>query len=104
MNFGAVLKRFGPFLLTFVAGLAIASFFVSVSAPSFNFSSSKRMNRGHHKCKKMVGEYERLREENLRLRLENEELRFGSSRMNAAPGPEVEVPMPPPPPKAPRVQ
>lgn len=101
MDFLAVVKRVVPFLLTFIAGLAIASIFVTVTAPSFSVSS-KRMNRGHHRCKKMNAELENLRDENLRLRMQVEELRFRTSSDLVAPGPEFEVPTPPAPPVAPK--
>lgn len=92
MEFIAVLKRVVPFLLTFVAGLAIASFFVPLAAPSFKWES-KRYKRGyHHKCRDMQSEVQRLRDENLRLKLEVEQIR------TIGPGPEFEVPTPPAPP------
>lgn len=91
MDFIAVFKRVVPFFLTFAAGLAIASFFVPLTAPSFKWES-KRYNRGyHHKCREMQSEVERLRNENLRLKLEVEQIR------TAGPGPEFEVPTPPAP-------
>lgn len=101
MDFIAVVKRVVPFLLTFVAGLAIASIFVTVAAPSLSLSS-KRMNRGHHRCKNLSSELENLRDENLRLRMQVEELRFRTGNDLSAPGPEFEVPAPPAPPIAPR--
>lgn len=95
MEFVAVIKRIVPFLLTFAAGLAIASIFVPLTAPSFNWSA-KRSHRSHHKCDRMKSEYRNLRDENLRLKMEVEELKF------KGPGPEFEVPTPPAPPAAPR--
>lgn len=83
MRFLALIKRFIPFFLTFALGLFIASFFVSVAAPSFNFK-----NRGwKHR------EYHRLRYENERLRervrrLENERLNNDF---------ELDINVPPPP-------
>lgn len=91
MGITAVIKRVVPFFLTFAAGLAIASIFISVSAPSFNWAS-KRAYRGHHKCERMRSEYRDLREENLRLKLENEQLR--EARTVTA----FEAPLPPAPP------
>lgn len=37
MCFKSVIKRVAPFLLTFSVGLLIASFFVTVAAPNFQF-------------------------------------------------------------------
>ena len=37
------IKRFFPFLLTFAAGLVIASFFVTVTAPSFQFNTKRKI-------------------------------------------------------------
>ena len=46
MCFKSVIKRVAPFLLTFAVGLFIASFFVTVAAPSFEF---KRSNFRRHR-------------------------------------------------------
>lgn len=59
-----LLKRFAPFFITFALGLFIASFFVSVAAPNFQFRRQRMMRQ----CR----EVENLRYENQRLR---EELR-----------------------------
>lgn len=92
------IKRFFPFLLTFGAGLLVASFFVTVSAPQFNFG---KRNEWRHKkyCKK---ENERLRRENERLKRELAEREAINSSdeimlLDVPPLP----PMPPAPPKAP---
>ena len=53
MNFISVIKRIAPFLLTFAVGLFIASFFVTVTAPNFEF---KRGGFKRHR------EYDRQRE------------------------------------------
>jgi hypothetical protein len=58
------LKRFLPFLLTFAAGLFIASFFVSVAAPFSGFSRGERRN----------GYFRMLRMENQRLQDRVDEL------------------------------
>lgn len=101
MLYLGVLKRVLPFLLTFAAGLFIASFFINISAPSFNFKRSSK------KCR----ESRQLRYENERIKRENADLRRQLEQaagmktdwtINAGPGHfEADVP-PPPPPPAPR--
>ena len=97
MLYKGVLKRVLPFFLTFAAGLFIASFFVSIASPSFNFP------RRSHKYREM----HRLRMENQDLRRSNSELRrqLEEARRNAEMTPSADfdfyVP-PPPPPPAPR--
>ncbi len=61
-------KRFLPFFLTFAVGLFIASFFVSIAAPSFQFPNrgSKRKHREEDLRRDL--EIQTLREENLRLK------------------------------------
>ena len=58
------IKRFLPFLLTFAAGLFIASFFVNIAAPFSGFSRGERRN----------GYIRMLRMENQRLQDRVEEL------------------------------
>lgn len=97
MLYKGVLKRVLPFFLTFAAGLFIASFFVSIASPSFNFP------RRSHKYREM----HRLRMENQDLRKSNSELRrqLEDARRNTEVTPSADfdfyVP-PPPPPPAPR--
>ncbi len=63
-------KRIVPFFLTFAVGLFIASFFVTVAAPSFQFKS-RNWKRNHRQYdRQMELENQRLRDENLRLRRE----------------------------------
>jgi hypothetical protein len=98
-------KRFLPFLLTFAAGLFIASFFVSVTAPSFQFGRDRGKRR--HDCKRVKMEAQDLRDENSRLKEEIEQLRRNPMTLDyvhpafdlPADG---EVPPPPPPKRAPR--
>lgn len=66
MFYKNILKRVAPFLLTFAAGVFIASFFVTIAAPNFNM----RPGRGSHKYREMQ-----------RLRIENRELREEKARM-----------------------
>lgn len=102
MLYLGVLKRVIPFFLAFAAGLFIASFFISISTPSFNFPRRSQKFR----------EVQRLRDENRELRRANGELRkqLDDARRSA----ELTFPMdsdvmpielaPPPPPPAPRVR
>ena len=61
-------KRIVPFFLTFAVGLFIASFFVTIAAPSFQFTnrSWKRNHRQYDRQREI--EIQRLREENMRLK------------------------------------
>lgn len=95
-----VLKRIVPFFLTFAAGLFIASFFVTIASPSFNFQRrSYKMN-----------EMRRLRDENRELRRRNDMLRMQVEEAGRTNGTSfafdtAEVPLePPPPPPPPRVR
>ena len=67
--FIALLKRFAPFFITLTLGLFIASFFVTIAAPRFNF----KRNRAMRQCREMQA----LRYENQRLRqeLQNQQMR-----------------------------
>jgi hypothetical protein len=92
-----MLKRIIPFIATFVIGLIVASFFVSI-IPSFNFKRDGKCRKGHKE----------LRYENERLRVENEHLKSQSEftrevvPMRAEEIPNVELPVPPIPPVAPK--
>jgi hypothetical protein len=98
-------KRFLPFLLTFAAGLFIASFFVSVTAPSFKFGRDGGKRR--HDCKRVRVEIQNLREENSRLRDEIEQLRRNPINLDYV-RPAFDLPadseVPPPPPPPPSVR
>lgn len=81
-------KRVISFILTFVAGLIVASFFVSIM-PRFEFKRGGRHGRKHH--------FEELQRENEQLRQENERLKM--EKMNAEDfDMHIDAPMPPPPP------
>ena len=73
MFYKGFLKRIIPFFLTFAAGLFIASFFVSIAAPNFNW----RRGRSHrmHECWRVNTENEELRRDSYRMKRELEELR-----------------------------
>lgn len=96
MQFIGIIKRVIPFFLTFAAGLFIASFFVSLSAPSFDGVRKHRSEKyGKKYCR---SENERLRAENERLRNELLLLKEESLKVNFD---ELELNVPPPPPPAP---
>lgn len=98
MMFLGVLKRIVPFFLTFAAGLFIASFFINIASPSFNFP------RKSHKFREM----QRLRQDNDRLQRENAELRRQLEETGVKTGWAItsgpQTFDPPTPPPAPRVQ
>ncbi len=60
-------KRIVPFFLTFAFGLLIASFFVSVALPRFQFPN-RGFNRHRQYHQQMEFENQRLRDENSRLK------------------------------------
>jgi len=102
MSFIAILKRVAPFLLTFAAGLFIASFFVTIAAPSFN--GFKRNPSRYREFKRMKGDIEELRREKCRLKEEIRQLRSERRVIVEAVDPLAEVDVyavpPPPPPRA----
>ena len=101
MRWLGLVKRFIPFLLTFSLGLLIASFFVSVAAPSFQFGNRAK-NRGWK-----YREYNRLKHENRQLRERVERLEREKNMTVSEFDIDVNVPpppMPPLPPPPPRVR
>ncbi len=108
MFYTGLFKRIIPFVLTFAAGLLLASFFVSIT-PNFKGWRSDRGGRRWHEKRQLVIENENLRE---RLRATEEELRELRRSLpdhdaefvipNAVPPVELEAPHPPPPPRKPR--
>lgn len=62
-----LLKRALPFLATFGLGLFVASFFVDMSQPRFEYRGYQR-DRCRHELRDLRIERDQLREENLRLR------------------------------------
>jgi len=64
------IKRVVPFFLTFAVGLFIASFFVTIAAPSFQMPNRgwRKNHRQYDRQREL--EIQRLREENLRLKSE----------------------------------
>jgi hypothetical protein len=94
MQLKGFLKRALPFLLTFSLGLLVASFFVTIAAPSFNF---KKRN---HRCREYRENY-RLRMENESLRRSNDSLKrqLEVDELKTIRAFDLDVPPPPPPPK-----
>lgn len=90
MQIKGFLKRALPFFLTFSLGLVVASFFVTVAAPNFNFKK-----RNHRYCRE-YRENNRLRTENQSLRRDNESLRRQLQENEM-----IELNVPPPPPAPP---
>ncbi|HEY8558767.1 MAG TPA: hypothetical protein VIL74_00080 [Pyrinomonadaceae bacterium] len=95
MNFVAVIKRVAPFALTFAVGLFIASFFVTVAAPNFQFKRGFNRHREYHR--RIESENRRLREENNRLRNRVAEMEKRDWVLDR----DLDVPPPPVPPIAP---
>jgi hypothetical protein len=87
----AFFKRIIPFLLTFILGLFVASFFVSIM-PSFKFRKNKCGKR--HEFHRLYHENQRLEREKQRLQQKLDE----TERMIL-----LEAPVPPPPPMPPAV-
>jgi len=101
MQFAGLVKRIIPFLLTFSAGLLLASLFIPIGLP--NFSTWRENRRSTRHCQ----EHRELRMENDRLRMENEQLRRSATEsvedLDVGELPmELEVNHPPPPPRRPK--
>ena len=89
------IKRVFPFFLTFAVGLFIASFFVSVAAPNFQFNCGRRNHREYDRM--MESRIKQLEEQNVRLRselLEKDDVETNVFQLDVPP-----PPMPPPPPR-----
>jgi len=99
MQFLSVIKRVVPFVFAVTVGVLIASIFVPLSSPAESF---KNNFKSRHDCKRFKRELQGLRRENIRLTMENEELRMAVERLNGnASELTVTPPMPPSPPAAP---
>jgi hypothetical protein len=75
MRYTDIISRIVPFLATVTLGLLITSLFVPISAPRFGFGVR---NVGHHNN---WMKYQKLRDENERLKYENEQLRRVNSEL-----------------------
>ena len=63
-------KRVVPFFLTFAVGLFIASFFVTIAAPTFQFQNRGWRKNHRQYDRQREAEIQRLREENMNLKNE----------------------------------
>ncbi len=93
MNFVSIVKRVAPFVLTFAVGLFIASFFVTVAAPNFQFKRGFNKHRQYHR--RIEAENQRLREENLRLKNRVSEMEKRDWVLDEAPDKITNVPAAP---------
>jgi hypothetical protein len=106
MCYVGLLKRFVPFLLTFAAGLFIASFFVSIAIPEASWRSRRGFNR-FQEMQRLQVENDNVRQENLRLKMENDALRRNAEDWDRdvlplVPPVDFEEHHPPSPPKRPK--
>ncbi len=92
MQLIAILKRAIPFALTFGAGLFIASFFVSIAAPSFEFEKNRSWGK-RHSCQKTKRVNREMRNELLNLKMDLEAARLEIERLNEENGPRRVMPM-----------
>jgi hypothetical protein len=89
MCYIGLFKRIIPFVLTFAAGLFVASFFVSIAFPGANWRGNRRS-----KCQTMQ---QRLQAENDNLRERNRLLELQQERHNVRDWtPEAVLPLVPP--------
>jgi hypothetical protein len=93
------IKRVIPFFLTFAVGLFIASFFVSIALPNVKISNRGwRRHQQHQQYHQMMElEKNRLKEENVRLKMQLQE----KSLQDLNDSDEADFAVPPPPPMAP---
>lgn len=94
MCYKGIFKRFVPFLLTFAAGLFIASFFVSIALPTL--PRSERRNQRFQRQERMQRDLELLRQENERLRRELEFHSIGPAHLSIPDVPPVPLEEPAP--------
>jgi len=92
------IKRFLPFVLTFAAGLFIASFFVTVGLPKFG---SRHRESKRHQMHNLKVEVEQLKKEKCDLKRQIDELKTTSTDLEGAVDAGFLVPPPPIAPVAP---
>ena len=106
MCYTGLFKRFVPFVLTFAAGLFLASFFVSIGLPTSRWRVERRYNR-FQEMQQLRLENDRLSDQLRDARLQNEQLRQNSHDMSVfgeipmIPPVDFEEHHPPPPPRRP---
>jgi|GEM_PF-1019117 uncharacterized protein HemY len=105
MFYTGLLKRVIPFVLTFAAGLLLASFFVSVALPNMGEWRSNRRDRRWREHKQLRQESEDLRQKYFEEVEKNAELRRQIADTDvllqgAVPPVAVEAPYPPTPPRS----
>lgn len=106
MLYTGLFKRIIPFVLTFAAGLFIASFFVSLAFPTFPARSERRWSGDCHGKRQLQKENQELRDRMRSLELENEALRrmpdADEFLSDAVPPVALDEHHPPAPPKKPK--
>jgi hypothetical protein len=104
MQLKGFLKRALPFLLTFAVGLAVASLFVNVAAPNFNFKKRNHRCREFRENSRLRTEMDNLRRDNesLRRQLADAENEVRTIYIKPDFDSDIDVPLPPPPPVAPK--
>ena len=75
MQIAGLVKRIIPFLLTFSAGLLLASLFIPIGLPDFGTWRENRRGRHYREHRDLRNENEALKERNRALEIENEQLR-----------------------------
>jgi len=102
MMYTGVFKRIVPFFLTFAVGLFIASFFVTLATPNFNF---RRGSGKHREIQRLRMENKELKRAAAELRRQNDELRMNAGETFTVTVDEFsdfERSAPPPPPRHPK--
>ena len=107
MQFAGPVKRIIPFLLTFSAGLLLASLFIPIGLPDFSTWRESRRGKHSREYRDLRNELDSVREKLRISEIENEQLRRSASEsvedldaMELPPG--LEVNHPPAPPRRPK--
>jgi hypothetical protein len=108
MFYTGLFKRIIPFVLTFAAGLFLASLFVPIAFPSLGEWRRARRSHSCHDKRQLRFENEELRQKVRTLKTENQELKRGvhewdseAEILEAVPPVLLDEHKPPPPPKRP---